>query len=418
VALIVLTHGLGASRGHWGSTVHSLRHHDDLASHEIRIWTYPTSKAPFFLKHLRLWRYESLRTIGERLWSDLRSWSEEHETLVLLGHSMGGLVTAAALVHGFTNSEDRDLELRNKLRGLICIATPFAGASHATMIHHFYRTLGINRHIASLRPKSRERTAVVRAFAGPVLNHAHLAFVIMKAGNDGVVQPVEITSPFSREQYEMEVLAGAHSECITNLGPDDPNLLTLITTLKRILNPTASTNDHTIQLFKSRSVTIRSHYEDRLSRMTDRLDILAWGLASFREDYGPEELEEWISRGIRVRILLVNPNSHTGVTLCELQDRLEHRVIGSTAEDSTLFLDSRRSYNGIIEVRVSDFHPGVNIFRIDGDMFFGPYLAGTVSRNMPTWLVSDQHWLFDKLSDHFDWMWERASDGSDVPGLP
>ena len=408
MALIVFTHGLGASAGFWGSTIDTLRSHEGLGDHTFRVWSYTTSKRPFLTKALGRSRFQDLSEIGEQLWSNLRSWSDGHEDVILVGHSMGGLVTAAALVCGFTSGDDRDIGLRSKVRGLVCIASPFAGVSQATNLQSLYHSLGgnTNKHIAALLSNSEERRALIQNFIRTVLAHSELAFFLMRAADDGVVLPGEVTNPFSPDQYQGEVLSGDHSECIRNLRPPDDNVRKIVTVIRRILNPGSLGTE--ILLFKSRSVTIRSEYDDRLLQMEEGLDILAWGLTSFREDYG-DQLGEWASSGTRVRLLLVNPDSSEGKMLCLLQDRVERREAGSTSADIRTFLSSVQPITGRLEIRVSDFHPGVNLFRIDGDIFFGPYLAGTVSRNAPTGIVSEGHWLYDRLLSHFEWLWERAS---------
>ena len=422
MALIVFTHGLGASEGFWGSTIDVLRGHERLVGNEIRPWGYRTSKRPGppilrpVLQAVRGWKHQSLAEVGEELWSHLRTWSGNHAEVVLVGHSMGGLVTAAALNHGFTSGEDRDLALVAKLRGLVCIASPFAGAALAERLVQLYRPLGASQHVKDLRLESVARKQILQDFTRVVLGHEQLTFILMKAGNDAVVLPGEITNPFSLGQYLLDTLAGGHSDCIRDLGADSDNLTKLVAAIDGILGAAAAESQATqIALFPGRSVTIRRQYDERLARMEHHLDILAWGLSSFLEDYG-DDLADWASKSTRrIRLLLVNPDSREGGVLCELQDKLERRRLGSTADDIETFLATVHPVEGSLEVRVSDYHPGINIFRIDSDMFFGPYLAGMVSRNAPTGIVSDGHWLYGTLLSHFEWMWERASVSSRSP---
>ncbi|MCY4369697.1 MAG: alpha/beta hydrolase [bacterium] len=407
MALLVFTHGLGASAGFWGSTIDTLRSHDGLSGHTFKDWSYRTSKRPFLTKALGRSRYQDLSEIGEQMWSNLRNWSEGHEAVVLVGHSMGGLVTAAASVYGFTSGDDQDIGLCNKLRGLLCIASPFAGANQARNLEALYKRLGVkNKQIADLLPDSENRRTLIQDFTRTVLAHSDIDFFLMRAADDAVISPGDITSPFSQDQYQMDVLSGDHSECVSNLRLADDNVAKLVVAIRQILNPDSLGKE--LVLFKSRAVTIRSEYHKRLSQMEEGLDIMAWGLVSFREDYG-HELREWANAGTRVRILLVNPHSPEGDVLCRLQDRIECRPSGSTAADVQMFLDSVCPITNKLEIRVSKYHPGVNLFRIDTDIFFGPYLAGTVSRNSPTGIVSEGHWLYDRLSSHFNWLWRKAS---------
>ena len=415
MALIVFTHGLGADEGFWGSTIDALRSHERLADHEIKAWAYRTSKRPGhpvlarYFQALRGWRHQDISEIGEELWSHLRSWSDSHNDVILVGHSMGGLVTAAALVSGFSSGRERDTGLSAKLRGILCIASPFAGASSAERLTQLYKRVGANQHIADLAPDSKTRIRIVQEFTRTVLGHDQLTFILMRAGDDAVVLPGEITNPFSRDQYLSDVLTGGHSECIRDLASEHPNFVKLLSAIEGMLGVSeAGSNTTEISLFRGRSVRIKAEYDDRLTRMTSNLDVLAWGLASFREDYG-DDLLGWAARGIRIRLLLVDPNSPQGKMLCDLQDDVEGRAPGSTASDVATFLAAVRPVQGSLEVRTSSYHPGINMFRVDENIFFGPYLAPSVSRNAPTAILSNRHWLYDRLLTHFDWLWENAT---------
>ena len=414
MTLIVFTHGLGASEGTWGSTIDVLRSHERVGCHEFKTWSYGTSKRPepHFLRRLvqaaRGRRYQSLAELGEELWSHLRSWTDSHDDVILVGHSLGGLITAAASVHGFSIADDRDDDLRAKLRGLVCIASPFSGSSSGKKLQPLYRAVGANQQYADLLPKSRMRKKIVHAFTR-VLERRAFSLVLMRAAEDATVLSGEVTGPFSPDQYIVDVLTGGHADCISNLETEHGNIAKIVAAVEYLLSqPSSGAQNTEITLHTGRSVTIRREYDVRLSRMEECLDILAWGLASFREDYR-NHLTEWEARGIQVRILLVNPDSPSGKLLCDLQDRLEGRAVESTANDVRTFLAEVKPLARLREVRVSDFHPGLNIFRIDGVIFFGPYLAGTVSRNAPTGIVSNDHWLYEKLLGHFECLWEYAS---------
>ena len=408
MALIVFTHGLGTSEKFWGSTISVASKHERLAEHTLRTWSYRTTKLPdlpWFRRAsaiLRGWKNQSLSEIGEELWSNLRSWSDGHDRVILVGHSMGGLVVAAALAHGFSSGEDQNEALCSKMQGLICIATPFAGAS---LVKKAFRPY--NQNISDVSPRSRRRRRIVQNLTH-ILEEKELSFVLMRAANDQWVLPGEVTKPFSSDQYRVDVLEGNHSSCVKSLTIDHPNMTKLVRSIRRILDPTVEASYGTrVLLRSSRAVTIKPEYDHRLSLMREHLDVLAWSLVSFREDHR-QNLADWVNRGVQIRLLLVNPDTPVGKMLCEHQDTVEGRSTGSTAGDITTFLSEVQPIIGGLEVRVSDFHPGTNIFRVDGEMFFGPYLAGDVSRNAPTGIVSEDHWLYLRLLAHFEWMWERA----------
>jgi hypothetical protein len=57
----------------------------------------------------------------------------------------------------------------------------------------------------------------------------------------------------------------------------------------------------------------------------------------------------------------------------------------------------------------------VNIFRIDDEVFWGPYLIHQQSRNSPTLLVRRGGLLFDVLLRHFETIWLEDSLSRPVP---
>ena len=146
----------------------------------------------------------------------------------------------------------------------------------------------------------------------------------MRVIEDRWVLPGEVASPFSIGQYLETVLSGKHVDCISNLQVEDDNLVKLVAAVEGILGADTVSSQGEFELFPDRSTTIRSRHHDKLSRLEGNLDILAWGLAAFREDYG-SELHKWAERGSKIRILLTDPTSDRGKMLCDAQDMLERR---------------------------------------------------------------------------------------------
>jgi hypothetical protein len=81
---------------------------------------------------------------------------------------------------------------------------------------------------------------------------------------------------------------------------------------------------------------------------------------------------------------------------------------GSIATDVRAFLQEVET-QGLetderFAVRLYRALPMLNIFRIDDELFWGPYLVRQVSRNSPTFLVGRGE-LFTQLIAHFDEIW-------------
>ncbi len=163
-------------------------------------------------------------------------------------------------------------------------------------------------------------------------------------------------------------------------------------------------------VFPARSVLIRKQYDDRLKSATERLDVIGFGLRALREDYG-DSFSAWSAK-FPVRILLIDPEYPASPhTFARIRDAEEKTRVGEIETDVKAFVkaSSQVVNRGNFQVRLYRAIPSINYFRIDDDIFWGPYLLGGPSRKMPTLLVRRGGFLFDHLSAHFDRLWEPES---------
>jgi hypothetical protein len=162
-----------------------------------------------------------------------------------------------------------------------------------------------------------------------------------------------------------------------------------------------------IEVFTNRSVGIRDEYDRRLASASAWVDVLGFGLRSFREDY-KDALAELGSR-TRVRLLLLHPEFPEGASMADLRDKEELNAAGSIRQDIREFLIQvvpvAQSPDVSIQIRLYKAIPSINLFRIDDEMFWGPYLLETQSRNCPTLLLRRPSPLFDRFELHFEKMW-------------
>lgn len=162
---------------------------------------------------------------------------------------------------------------------------------------------------------------------------------------------------------------------------------------------------------------IRSEYDRRLATASEQVDLLGFGLRSFREDYG-SALAELATR-TRIRILLLHPEYPSAdASYAAQRDTEERNHAGAIANDVTEFIiqttDLRHQNPANFGIRLYKALPAINIFRIDDDMFWGPYLLDTQSRNTPTFLTRLGTLPFDAYQQHFDTLWtERWSIAAD-----
>ena len=172
-----------------------------------------------------------------------------------------------------------------------------------------------------------------------------------------------------------------------------------------------------VDVFPARQTRIKGEYDARLDVASHNIDILAFGLASFREDYG-DRLAELKARA-DIRILLIDPAyptpEHGYAQQRDKEEGNSANVIDRNVKDflkaCTEIVDNR------LQIKLYTCLPSVNIFRIDDELFWGPYLIGKPSRNMPTFIVRRGGIIFDVLLEHFDDIWsnDQFSQSADIP---
>lgn len=158
-----------------------------------------------------------------------------------------------------------------------------------------------------------------------------------------------------------------------------------------------------INAFNARSVVIREEYASRIRDATE-IDMIGFGLAAFRQDYGGV-FTDWKKK--KVRILLLDPDfPNKDASFAVQRDREEKNEPGRISGEVNQFINDVREIckEGVFEVRLMRALPSVNYFRLDQDIFWGPYLINGPSRNSPTFLVRGGY-LAEALKSHFNALW-------------
>jgi hypothetical protein len=163
-----------------------------------------------------------------------------------------------------------------------------------------------------------------------------------------------------------------------------------------------------VSAFEGRSARIKIEYDRRLGIVSKQIDIVGFGLRTLREDYG-EKFDVWKTRA-SVRILILDPDFPTPTgAFADQRDTEEHNHLGSIREDVEAFITEVEPHLGTngnrsFELRLYRCLPSVNLFRVDGELFWGPYLIHRQSRNSPTFIVQEGP-LFTVLTSHFEAIW-------------
>jgi hypothetical protein len=166
-----------------------------------------------------------------------------------------------------------------------------------------------------------------------------------------------------------------------------------------------------LKIFAGRSVLIREEYDVRLAKAR-HIDLVGFGLSAFREDY-INEFVGWSHRA-DVRILLIDPDFPSPEhSLADQRDREENNSAGQIRRDVQAFERAVSNVAGLNRERFMICRmrciPAINLFRIDDDVFWGPYLMQQQSRNTPTLLATRGGFLFDVLQKHFEALWAQSS---------
>lgn len=120
--LVLFVHGLGGQRygpkATWGRFPELL--FEDLPEADIALYSYRT-----LFGRLRFWKSVELEAEAELLAASLRDALARYHSIVLIGHSMGGLLCKAALCELIW---DKERETLARIGGLILMATPQLGS--------------------------------------------------------------------------------------------------------------------------------------------------------------------------------------------------------------------------------------------------------------------------------------------------
>lgn len=159
-------------------------------------------------------------------------------------------------------------------------------------------------------------------------------------------------------------------------------------------------------LYKTRA-EMNLSTNDSLSKCKEDIEIIAFGLKSFREAKS-DEIERLLDKGVNVKILTMSPESE----MMKYVDDRESLVSGATKksiEDLISWVeaikDNPKRKN--IEIRFYDSLPLDFYFKVDDRIYIGPYLKGLSSQQTISYEFSSgegyRYW-----SRYFQKLWESC----------
>lgn len=252
--LVIFVHGLGANNQFWGNTITALKTDPQTNNIDIKFWGYQTQLMP-----IPVWqrfpgigqKKQTFKQLGGYLWSEIRSMvrGKDYNNIKILGHSMGGLVVASAVVYGLSSKNTDDKQLSQLIKGIAFVATPLGGAKLADRTELIFKIFGDNLQVNELKKDSPSRRAIVVSFVNQALKIKCLPLQIFRASDDSVVAENELIPDIFSDIIDnnnickIDVLTGGHGECIKNLGDTyKDNLKKLITWITDDINKSISEN--------------------------------------------------------------------------------------------------------------------------------------------------------------------------------
>jgi len=179
-----------------------------------------------------------------------------------------------------------------------------------------------------------------------------------------------------------------------------------IPSLNKFYQEHSSKNQQGLQkVFRSRQ-NMNIFLEKLWGNKVSKLDIIAFGLKSFR-DFRTSEVMEKITAGMKMRILSINPFSlflkqreiDEGVAEGSIRDTIINLI--SWAEE----IEKVTGRRGAIKIRLYDSLPLDFYWKQDANLFVGPYLHGIGSQQTITLLFRSDSMIGLFYTEYFNSLW-------------
>lgn len=164
------------------------------------------------------------------------------------------------------------------------------------------------------------------------------------------------------------------------------------------------------QAFDMRGLKNTNEYKSRLEKASKNIDILGYGLGTFREEH-QADFSTWKNK-CKVRVLLIDPDFPTSEnSLCDQRDVEEGKLQGVLRQEVARFIESTQSIvgvgqNGSFSLRYFKCIPSITICRIDDEILWGPYFVNHLSRDTPMFIVKKGGVLYEQILGQFESIWD------------
>lgn len=138
------------------------------------------------------------------------------------------------------------------------------------------------------------------------------------------------------------------------------------------------------------------------------IDGVAFGLSSFRTMYGGK-IEHCLRKGINIRLLTMDPNGNY-IKDREIEELTVEGSIKQTIDDLVSWADTLncKNYKGKIVVKAYSCMTLDYYWRVDDELYIGPYWYGYKSSDTITYKFASGGKGFQHYSEYFESLWNNT----------
>ena len=157
--------------------------------------------------------------------------------------------------------------------------------------------------------------------------------------------------------------------------------------------------------------------DPKIKKVKNNLDVVAFGLKSFRENHSAD-IQKCLYNGTVIRILTMSPDS----VFISQREKEENETEGQIKNTINGLIDWAKDINskvkktknskkaGHIEIRGYDCMTLDFYWRMDNELYVGPYWYGMSSQQTITYKFDEGGEGFRAYSDYFEKIWESAKE--------
>ena len=196
--VVVFVHGLGDEfETAWGNFSSLLERDPDLAAVAIFLWGYPSGVIGY---------YPEISEAAKQLQTEIRNRLSEYDEIILVGHSLGGLVIRAMVIDALKNGRGDDIKT---VKHIVTFGTPNDGTQFASIASFFHLSnaqvaaLGVTSDLVSeLRVEWVNRVYAPEIEPGQELTKRKIPLTAVVGLEDTIVTPESARSFFRRPPPE------------------------------------------------------------------------------------------------------------------------------------------------------------------------------------------------------------------------